>query len=347
MIENTWNPIGKFNLRLSTLLNVIYYLDLDSQNIFDKSLPTNENVYNNGYSYYLCEQNPAFINKNYTSCYEKDIETYIKNNYWLWNSDDSYYKSKNSSEFTFKIKIPRVDKEYSMQSEKSDLTKSKHIVNKVKTELEESKLSSTSTALVDEDDCPLILKSVEEVLNSKVLKDAVKSCPNYGVTKRRLYRLRPDVVIKVILRWMRKYYLKDFKSFFDFTRCNKSNNSDSSGELINQINKYLSNKFRDACMANLGIYFISIISLKDKFISISEENKELYNSINEIAYYFNKPKFSNLMNTPQFVLLLLEFLSKHDILKTVIKNPNDAEIIQAYSEQIRILKLKWMMTLNM
>ena len=85
---------------------------------------------------------------------------------------------------------------------------------------------------IDEESNPLISKTVEEVLQSQALSNSVRQCPNYGRSKRRLFHLRQDVIVKIIFRCMRKYYMKDFKAFFDFSKCNSDNHLQRNNELI-------------------------------------------------------------------------------------------------------------------
>ena len=116
------------------------------------------------------------------------------------------------------------------------------------------KVCSNSDALSDDDNNPLISKTVEEVLQSQALSNSVRQCPNYGCSKRRMYHLRQDFIVKIIFRCMRKYYMKDFKAFFDFSKCNSDSNSNTDGEIIQQINIYLQIKFGDISFNNLAIY---------------------------------------------------------------------------------------------
>mmetsp|Transcript_19132 Transcript_19132/g.22075 ORF Transcript_19132/g.22075 Transcript_19132/m.22075 type:complete len:106 (-) Transcript_19132:762-1079(-) len=41
--------------------------------------------------------------------------------------------------------------------------------------------------------------------------------PYRGFSRRRLYHVRHDVIAKILFRCLRKFYLKEFKSFFDYS----------------------------------------------------------------------------------------------------------------------------------
>ena len=270
----------------------------------------------------------------------------LMNSYWYWDVNSLHYKDKYISQNkTLNYSAMRSGQLFGNQMYSNsanfeclqNMCKSNQLLNNVY-DLNEA---------VEEECNPVIFKTVEEVLQSQILSDIIKSNPNYGRSKRRLYYLRQDVIIKVIFRSMRKYYLRDFKTFFDFSKCSSSNNSDTNGVLIQQINKYLKSKFGDKTQRNMGIYFLSVIDIKERFMSISEHHRRLKESISELLYCYNKPKLLNLINCQQFALMLLYFLNKRDILRLVVKSQNDAETIQTYWEQIQMLKCQWNISLKM
>ena len=230
-------------------------------------------------------------------------------------------------------------KEVNIEYNKDRLTKFKSIAS------DTNKFINSET-INDEESNPLISKTVEEVLQSQILSNNVRSGTNFGRIKRRLYHLRQDVIVKIIFRSMRKYYLKEFKAFFDFTKCSSYNNSNTNGVLLRQINRYLDEKFGESKIENMAIYFISIIDIKEKFISISDEHRELKETISGLLYCYNKPKLLNLIKTHQFALLMFSFLNKSNILKLVIKSQDCVEVIQTYSEIIQTLKWQCSMSLR-
>ena len=265
------------------------------------------------------------------------------NNFCFWNNsnhDTKFYDQKqrylveNYGDCCEELK--EVNWEYNIDR----LTKFKSIAS-------DSNKFNNSETINDEESNPLISKTVEEVLQSQILSNNVRSGPNFGRSKRRLYHLRQDVIVKIIFRSMRKYYLKEFKAFFDFTKCSSYNNSDTNGVLLRQINKYLDEKFGESKLENMAIYFISIIDIKEKFISISDEHRELKETISGLLYCYNKPKLLKLIKIPQFAMLLLNFLNIRNILRLVIKYKSDDEVVCTYSEQIQTLKCQWSMSLRL
>ena len=270
--------------------------------------------------------------------YDMNEENYLLNSYWVWDVD-RYRDFKDCYELKHKIDSPDIDF-WEWEEEKGDSYDqlNDHQNLEEKGEADESK--NNQVVKLNKDDGDFLSQTVEEVLKSKDLSNALKSGPNYGVSRRRLYHLRQDVIIKIIFRQMRKYYLRDFKAFFDFSKCNNKSNSDTKGVLITQINRYLNMKFKNFFLENMDIYFLSIMNISDKYISISEQNKILKQNISELLYWFNKSKLVNTLKIPQFAMIFLRFLSKHDILRQVIKSKTDVEAIQAYSEEIHMLKWK-------
>ena len=162
--------------------------------------------------------------------------------------------------------------------------KSDNLNEHLNTCLEETQLDINKELkfLTNDDSNPLLSKSIEEVLQSSALNYAINADPNYEVSRRRLYHLRQNVIIKIIFRQMRKYYLRDFKSFFDFLKCRGKNNSDTKGWLITQINKYLSMKFGSSKPYNMDIFFVTIINMKERYIAICEKNRYLKDGISRL-----------------------------------------------------------------
>ena len=263
-------------------------------------------------------------------------EYYLQKSYWVWDAgkwdDDKDGNESNTSDKHL------LDMKFWDWSEKEKYNNDNHFKNLENSEIVNEADKNNHEGKANKDDGNFLSRTVEEILNSKELNDALKSGPHYGVSRRRLYHLRQDVIIKIIFRQMRKYYLSDFKSFFDFFKCRSKSNSDTKGVLITQINRYLNMKFKNFCLKNMDIYFLSILNISDKHISISEQNIILRQNISDLLYWFNKSKLVNTLKIPQFAIILLRFLSKNDILRLVLKSQNDVEAIQAYSEEIQMLK---------
>lgn len=171
-----------------------------------------------------------------------------------------------------------------------------------------------------------------------------QGAPNEEVkenSKRRLYHLRQDVMAKIIFRSFRKYYLREFKAFFDFSKWRRDANSDTQGELIRQINRFLANKFGGLRYENLPIFLIAVMDIKDKFINISQRLRDLKDGITALLYSYNKIKMINLIKSPEFALLLDHFLSQKQVLQKMVKHRNNQELISAYSELIKFFKSMW------
>ena len=336
--------IGKsvLNSVYSTNLNISLIICLDSEKLFSEpkaiSLkPRNETCNGEKWS-----EQPTSASQCNLAYNDKVIESYLANKFWVCEDLKSqvqfgYQNQRNSIENYGDIFEEQKSVQHGYNKEMST----------IKMMTSTPKAYSDSDASSDDDNNPLVSKTIEEVLQSQALSNAVRQGPNFGRSKRRLYHLRQDVIVKIIFRCMRKHYMKDFKAFFDFSKCNSDSNSDTNGELVRQINRYLEAKFGDISFENMAIYFISIIDIKEKFISISDRHRELKENISGLLYCYNKPKLLNLIKNPQFALLLFNFLNKQDILRLVIKSKSDAEVIRTYSEQIQTLKWQCSMSLRL
>ena len=164
--------------------------------------------------------------------------------------------------------------------------------------------------------------------------------------KRKLYFLRQDVIAKIIFRSLRKYYLKDFKSFYNFSKCRSDQNSDTHGEMIRQVNRYLVTKFGYTRYQNLPIFLLAIMDIKEKFLRIGIHLKSLKESITALLYSYNKIKMVNIVKNPEFAMLLLHFLNQRDVLQQIIKHRGNQDLIMAYTEQIQWFKSMWALAMR-
>jgi len=58
---------------------------------------------------------------------------------------------------------------------------------------------------------------VSNVLSYSQLGNQTLFNPLRRFSRRRLYHVRHDVIAKILFRCLRKFYLKEFKSFFDYS----------------------------------------------------------------------------------------------------------------------------------
>ena len=158
--------------------------------------------------------------------------------------------------------------------------------------------------------------------------------------------MRQDVIAKIIFRSFRKYYMKEFKSFFDFSKWRRDSNSDTQGELLRKINSYIENNFRSIEYEYLGIFLLAVIDIKDKFINIGQRLRDLKENITGLLYSYNKLKMVGLIKNREFALLLYNFLNKQQILEKMVKSRDNQELIIAYTEQIQCFKAMWVMAMR-
>eukprot|EP00345_Euplotes_harpa_P018586 CAMPEP_0168339448 /NCGR_PEP_ID=MMETSP0213-20121227/13459_1 /TAXON_ID=151035 /ORGANISM="Euplotes harpa, Strain FSP1.4" /LENGTH=271 /DNA_ID=CAMNT_0008345465 /DNA_START=335 /DNA_END=1149 /DNA_ORIENTATION=+ len=183
-----------------------------------------------------------------------------------------------------------------------------------------------------------ISKAVDDLIDSLQPEYAQYSGRLQGRSRRRLYHLRQDVIAKIIFRCFRKFYLKRFKAFFDFSKCRKENNSDSEGEILTQVRKFVKASFGNVGYESMTAFLISVMDIKERHMTIGEHNKQLRENISALLYSFNKIKLANMINNPEFALLLHYFLSQRDIIDQVVKYRNNPDVLEAYYEQIQDFK---------
>ena len=182
-------------------------------------MPSSIKIWNDVQNYRMWSEQPTTSSQYQFALNNHEIESYAMNNFCFWSNSNHDTKFDNQKQ---RYLVENYNdcceeiKEVNIGYNKDRLTKFKSIAS------DTNKFINSET-INDEESNPLISKTVEEVLQSQIISNNIRSGPNFGRSKRRLYHLRQDVVVKIIFRSMRKYYLKDFKAFFDFTKCSSYN----------------------------------------------------------------------------------------------------------------------------
>jgi hypothetical protein len=110
------------------------------------------------------------------------------------------------------------------------------------------------------------------------------------------FSFRKDVIIKTIFRFIRKFYVRDFKSYYDFTRCIKSENSETTGKFIEKLTTYAACKFPYLHPRKLSILLLCVIDTKERYSNLGDDFLQIRDDIGDLLYSYNKKKFTKLMN---------------------------------------------------
>lgn len=198
----------------------------------------------------------------------------------------------------------------------------------------------------DIDDSENMDEKVERIINS-TYPENMQSCNGVkGGSKRRLFHLRQDVITKTIFRSLRKYYLKDFRAYFDFTKETSLNHQNEDEKLLKKADSYLTKTVGEYVSEKTKIYLLSLLDTKRRFISLNRTNEDIRQRLAGLLYTFNKNKMEELMATPEFCALVLYFLTQEEIINTVVKVRSDQMTLRAYTEQIERLKLQCLATIR-
>ena len=128
----------------------------------------------------------------------------------------------------------------------------------------------------------------------------INSIPNQKVKKKSssVFKFRSDVVLKTIFRCFRKYFINDFKRYYNFTYT--KNNPQM---FVSKVRKYLIKLFGYES-ETLRTVFICIIDTKQKYFQVSEDQEHILLMINDLMYNFNNNKMIELASWVEFTLIL-------------------------------------------
>ena len=180
--------------------------------------------------------------------------------------------------------------------------------------------------------------SIEEDSKDFETIESPKSSPTKPREKISNYSVRKDVISKTIFRSIRKFYVRDFKSFYNFSKWNKSENTESSGELIQKLNEYIAFKFPECDVEEMSLLLIWIIDAKEKFCTISHKHQERKTKVRDLLCSYNKRKLQSLNQYSEFLSLVIHFIDQPDIITKIVKGRNNWKLIKEYQRQMRMIK---------
>lgn len=151
------------------------------------------------------------------------------------------------------------------------------------------------------------------------------------------FNVRLDVVRKTIFRAMKKFYVQDFKSFFDFTQRKRKLNPNFGQEIFEKAKEYASKTFGVENCTDAAYFIVALIDTKQKYLQSDNKFTDLGNQINSLLRSFNTKKSKALLKYKQFSVLILYFLNNQENIDELMLN-KDKECQNTYQTQIDILK---------
>jgi len=149
------------------------------------------------------------------------------------------------------------------------------------------------------------------------------------------FSIRLDVVNKTILRCFKKFFITEFKSYYDFNKSKKG--EVTSEELLLVANEYLSKNLGELNFGNMNVFLAALVDTKHKVKNTNTLYEKLKDEMSGLLYNFNRKRLDNLMSYPEFSRLLLYFLNQPSVIHQIAKNKNDPSIMKAYQKQVKRL----------
>ena len=152
------------------------------------------------------------------------------------------------------------------------------------------------------------------------------------------YHLRKDVITKTIFRAARKYYIRKFKSFYDFTKLSQSGYEDLQNETREKVRVYLRKLFGEQTSEVLNAIFIAILDPKGIHIALESEGEEFRELVFKLLFKFNKANMEQLMMYREFIKLISVFLNEPELIRIIVKTHRDKATEKAYQRQWDLMK---------
>ena len=152
------------------------------------------------------------------------------------------------------------------------------------------------------------------------------------------YKYRKDVICKAIFRSFRKFYIKDFRLYYDYSHCKKEENTENSGPFYENLKEYVSFWFQECNNERMVSLLMYIIDSKEKYFTISPESFERKNKIKELIYSYNKYKLESCYSDKEFLTLLNSFIESPDIISRLLKGANNLKLVKQYKKYLKFIQ---------
>ena len=152
------------------------------------------------------------------------------------------------------------------------------------------------------------------------------------------YHLRKDVITKTIFRAARKYFIKRFKAFYNFTKLSRAGFEELQIEIREKVRVFLRKLFREDISEVLSAIFIAVLDPKGIHIALETEGEEFRDLVYKLLFKFNKANMEQLMMYKEFIKLMSIFLREPDLVKIIVKSHRDKATEKAYQRQCDLMK---------
>lgn len=136
---------------------------------------------------------------------------------------------------------------------------------------------------------------------------------------------------------MRKFYIRDIRTHFDFYQCKREEGSPSNDEFNSKLLAYARATFGDSDVKASSSMLQCIIDNKEKYSDISDEFEDFKTEFGSLMLSFNRERMMRLLTKPVFANLLLHYLHQPHIVQQIVKSRGDSKTTRAYTKQVRSL----------
>jgi len=139
---------------------------------------------------------------------------------------------------------------------------------------------------------------------------------------------------------MRTFFYEDFQKFFNISQCDKSQNTDEDGILVENIREYTKLKFPNFNSQKMASSILSIIDPKEKYCTFSDKNQKYRREISGLLYWYSKKKWLKFSRNREFLEAVTYFLSSPSILLRITKGRTSEKLVEEYKKNMIIINIQ-------
>ena len=157
--------------------------------------------------------------------------------------------------------------------------------------------------------------------------------------------MRKDVIFKKIVRSCKRYYSQNFRKFVGFGRKAWLKIRKNKQTIFKHANEYLNSLFPGKHSIFMEELLLCFIEKANKKVISDLLDRNLFQELFSMLYYFNTVKLLKLLQKVEFCKLMLNYLNTPDISNEIMKHDADTELINAIEFHINDIKRIWRLSI--
>lgn len=133
-------------------------------------------------------------------------------------------------------------------------------------------------------------------------------------------RIRLDIVKKTIFRYIKKYYMDNFKAFYNY----KSHRARS--------------KFSQEVYNQAKLYLVCLVDINQRYTAAHHKYPNLRNSLSSLIRAYNNDKAKALLSMSEFSELVINALNDTSSLNDFVSQKGDSKVQDVYWRQVEEIK---------